>query len=174
MATNREIWKSIDGYANYEVSNFGRVRNAETEKIMKTSLRGGSYLRVVLSKNGVQKSYSVHRLVAQEFVNNPNNKPVADHIDGNPLNNNASNLRWADKSENQWNRTQRQTNNKTSIYKGVNFHKVQGMWQVRIQVHRERMHIGYFANEKEAAKAYNEATAHHFGEYAKLNEIEND
>ena len=104
QATNREIWKSVDGYANYEVSCFGRVRNATTERILKPGLSSSGYLNVMLYKNSKGKSFNVHQLVAKEFLENPLNKPSIDHIDNNKTNNNFDNLRFCNQSQNGGNR----------------------------------------------------------------------
>ena len=90
--TNRETWKRIDGYANYEVSNFGRVSNATTERILKGSIASHGYLTVGLCKNGKQKTHCVHVLVAREWVDNPDSKRCVDHIDGDKTNNHFDNL----------------------------------------------------------------------------------
>ena len=79
---NREYWKRIDGYANYEVSNFGRVCNATTERILKPRDRSG-YHAVALSKNGKAKNHNIHKLVAHEWLDNPDGKRCVDHVDGN-------------------------------------------------------------------------------------------
>ena len=103
IPTNREIWKRIDEYANYEVSNFGRVSNATTERILKGSLASHGYLTVGLRKNGKSKTHCIHVLVAREWVENTDTKRCVDHIDGDKTNNNCENLRWATHSENSQN-----------------------------------------------------------------------
>ena len=122
MEANREIWKSIDEYANYEVSCFGRVRNATTARILKPCLSGCGYMLVNLYKNKKAKSHRVHVLIAHEWIENPSGKLCVVHIDGNKQNSCIENLRWATISENQGNRI-KQHNPSSSIYKGVSFHK---------------------------------------------------
>ena len=101
--------KAIKGYNNkYYISNLGRVfvtdyRGQKVWKEMKSrSIKG--YLSVGLRKfennKSIQTLYKVHRLVAEHFISNPENKPVVNHIDGNKQNNKVTNLEWATVSEN--------------------------------------------------------------------------
>ena len=112
-----EIWKWIDGYENmYQVSNLGRVRSVDRDvycevspnklqhiygKVLKQGTNHKGYPIVYLSKDGKQKTITVHRLVALTFIENPLNLPQVNHIDGNKTNNNVSNLEWCDNSYNQ-------------------------------------------------------------------------
>lgn len=95
-----EIWKPIPNYENYEVSSLGRVRslnyNNQTDKvrILKLAIRKDGYTQIMLNKEGKCKMYSVHRLVAEAFIPNPNNLPCVNHIDENKQNNDVSNLEW--------------------------------------------------------------------------------
>ena len=96
-----EEWKEIKGYPNYMVSNMGNVKSlgnnkTKKEKILKLSVDKIGYLFVGLCKNGVQKKYFVHRLVAQAFIQNPNNYSQVNHKDENKQNNYAQNLEWCD------------------------------------------------------------------------------
>ncbi len=170
MESNREIWRSIDGYANYEVSSHGRVRNAETERILKPGICVHGYAYVNLCKKGTAKKHKVHQIVAREFLENPLRKPCVDHADCNKLNNNIANLRFATYAENNTNRSKKQ--NSTSSYKGVCFDKNRNKWIAHVGIIGVTKYLGRFQTEKDAAKAYNEAATHHFGEYAKLNEID--
>ena len=101
-----EQWKDIKGYeGRYQVSNLGRVRTcisqfAEQEFLSISPTHDKRYLRTFLYKNGKRNFFSVHRLVAQAFIPNPDNKPQVNHIDGNRWNNTASNLEWATPLEN--------------------------------------------------------------------------
>ena len=98
-----EIWRDISGYkGKYQVSNFARVKSFHKGKvrILKPEMTKG-YLRISLYKNGKTKLYFVHILVARAFIPNPDKKPFVNHVDGNKLNNNASNLEWVTASENQ-------------------------------------------------------------------------
>ena len=106
-----EIWKTIEYFDNYEVSNLGRVRRikyTDSASLKKYSLPRicnfrkdkDGYLRVQLSQNGIRKEKQVHRVVMTAFVPNFKNKPTINHKDGNKLNNCINNLEWATYSEN--------------------------------------------------------------------------
>lgn len=96
---NMSFWKDIKGYERYEVSKDGRVRNKETGYVMKKRLTFDGYVKVTLTVNGKSKDFRVHRLVAEAFIPNPENKPTVNHEDGNKENNHVSNLKWATRSE---------------------------------------------------------------------------
>ena len=98
-----ENWKFIN--ANYEVSDKGNIKSVNyrgtgKSAIRKQSISKNGYMRVILSDNGKNKTYFVHRLVAAAFIPNPENLPEIDHIDGNRANNHADNLRWVTAKEN--------------------------------------------------------------------------
>ena len=95
----QEIWKDIKGYEGlYQVSNLGNVKSLKTNKNLYSSNAKG-YRRVGLFK-GKRKGYSIHRLVAQAFIPNPENKPCVNHKDCNRANNNVNNLEWCTHKEN--------------------------------------------------------------------------
>jgi hypothetical protein len=124
-----EIWKEIEGYDGmYEVSNMGRVRSWKKRIGFNKFTRGDlpvirnlnfvlGYFHCHLSKNGISKAFKVHRLVAIHFIDNPENHRYVDHIDGNKQNNYVSNLRWVNKSQNEYN--SKKGKNNTSGVKGV-------------------------------------------------------
>ena len=85
----------------YQVSNLGRIRNAHRNNRVLSQSTSTGYAHVSLNKNGVQKSFLVHRLVAKAFIPNIDNKPEVNHLDGNKLNNHSTNLEWVTAQENQ-------------------------------------------------------------------------
>ena len=98
--TMKEIYRDIKGYEGlYQVSNLGNVKslnynNTNKEKVLQLCAHEKGYLYVGLYKNGKRKSYIVHRLVAETFLNNPDNLPEINHKDENKTNNCVDNLEW--------------------------------------------------------------------------------
>lgn len=114
-----EEWKDILNYEGlYQISNLGRVKSLERkveyinkskykkeykttktyeEKLIQQYMNESGYMRVHLSKNGKSKFHFVHRLVAQGFIDNPENLPEVNHKDENTINNSVKNLEWCDR-----------------------------------------------------------------------------
>lgn len=97
---NTEVWRKIKDFPTYSVSNKGRIRNDNRECIRKIFIDKDGYPFVILSKNGSSATCRVHKLVANAFIPNPENKPYVDHIDTDRINNNVNNLRWVTQKEN--------------------------------------------------------------------------
>lgn len=90
-------------FPNYEINNKGDIRRIGKSKNLapsKSKKNFTTYLRVTLFKDGIRYYRQLHRLVAESFIDNPNNLPQIDHIDGNGENNNVKNLDWVTSSEN--------------------------------------------------------------------------
>ena len=103
---NLEVYAPIEGFPNYLVTNNGRVLSLKDNhgkdriKELKQCNHISGYMHVVLFKNGKGYNKKVHRLVAQAFISNPNNKPCINHIDENKTNNHVTNLEWVTHKEN--------------------------------------------------------------------------
>ena len=106
-----EIWKDIKGFEGlYQISSFGRVKSliretrnghCKKDKIINGRHDKKGYIHYALRKNGKAYERKGHRLVAEAFILNINNKSQVNHIDGNKTNNNVYNLEWCTNSENQ-------------------------------------------------------------------------
>ena len=96
-----EIWKDIEGFeGKYQVSSWGRVRNAITECIIKPYRNHKGYLKIGLTKGDKCVKFRLHRLVAKAFIPNPDNLPQVNHKDGNKANNSFTNLEWVTNIDN--------------------------------------------------------------------------
>ena len=101
-----EIWNNIEGFeGKYMVSSFGRVKslNFGKETILKPRTDKDGYKLINLYKDKKSHTFKIHRLVAQAFIPNPDNKPHIDHINTNRTDNKVDNLRWCTPSENNLN-----------------------------------------------------------------------
>lgn len=176
-----EIWKSIKDYPDYEVSSYGRVRSIDRyitnslnrtifykSKILKFSHNNKTgYNQVALYKNKKIKTFSIHRLVAETFIPNPNNYLEVNHIDGDKTNNHVENLEWVTRKENithaittgltkyttprtigiKW-------KNATSKYHGVSWSKDKNKWTACISIKGKTTGLKRFKTEIEAARYY--------------------
>jgi hypothetical protein len=127
-------------------------------------LKGGYAVRNVRMGKRIPRIY-MHKLIL-----NPPKGLFTDHINHDKLDNRRSNLRMCTTSQNGANRL-KQTKVSSSKFKGVTWHKRDGVWQVMLRKNGRAIFIGYFGNEEEAAMKYNEFAIKEFGEFAKLNEL---
>lgn len=99
------MWKDIKGWEGlYEVSDSGFVRNKITNHIICFDINTAGYYRVTLYRKGhtpPHQRFLLHRLVAMTFIENPNNLPEVNHIDGDKSNNSVSNLEWISRKDNE-------------------------------------------------------------------------
>lgn len=115
MEIKVEVWKDINDFPNYQVSNFGRIKSKERftrvgirnvkyilrkEKILKPLKITNGYLGIRLYNGENVKTFKIHRLVANHFIPNPKNYPQVNHIDGNKLNNHIENLEFCSHKHN--------------------------------------------------------------------------
>ena len=125
----------------------------------------GYAVTAIKQENGKQKTLGMHRLILG--LTDP--KIQADHINHNGLDNCRSNLRICTQQQNLMNKSSHK--NSTSKYLGVSWHKRDNKWRSNIGFNGKIIYLGYFTNEKDAAKAYNTKAIELFGEFANLNII---
>jgi len=99
-----ELYKIIEEFPNYDINANGEVYNRKTNFRLVGTINKGYVRFRIPNKDKKIKGIYLHRLVALTFLENQNNYQEVDHIDGNKLNNNVSNLRWCSSSENNTNK----------------------------------------------------------------------
>lgn len=92
--------KDIKNFEDYTIDENGNVYSKRKNKYLKNTINRNGYCKVTLQKNKYKKMFSIHRLVAEAFIPNVENKPQVNHIDGNKQNNNIKNLEWVTAKEN--------------------------------------------------------------------------
>lgn len=150
-------WLPIQGYEQfYKVSSDGVIvalkrewitgrsvlRHKEEHELRRFLKRSG-YEHTQLTKNGVMRQVAIHRIVAETFIPNPENKKCVNHKDGNKLNNNVSNLEWASYRD----------NNNHALTTGLrtNPSGKENGYSVPVMIHMDRVLLGEFASIKEAS-----------------------
>lgn len=179
----KEIWKDIPGFEGYQVSNFGQIKSLSRvilkngkypcltkERILKPKIKKIGYKEVNLSIGGKDYMRSVHQLVAIGFLNHIPCKYelVVNHIDFNKLNNNVNNLEIITQRQNSCHRAKQGSSN----YIGVSHnHRSNKKWRAHIYLDKKRIYLGSFYDEKDAAKAYQEALKKYEKETLNFNKL---
>lgn len=123
---------------------------------------GKLYVRTTITKNGIKKNFSMHRMLLAAGKGQK-----VDHRNGDGLDNQRSNLRQCTLQQNNRNQKLRPHSSK---FKGVTWRKSRDKWYCQLELgNRKNLYIGSYDTEEEAAKAYDEAAKKHFGEFARLN-----
>ena len=162
IKNGRNILKN-EGFENYSVSDHGNVINDKTGRSLQGTENRHGYLGVDLMKNKTRHKKLIHRLNAEAFLLNPENKKCVDHIDNNRLNNKLINLRFATHSQNSQN-TKLSSKNKSGT-KGVNWNKKSMKWTAKIMIKGKSIHLGSFINKDDAVNIRIQRAKDAFGEY---------
>jgi hypothetical protein len=121
------------------------------------------YLRVGLSKDNKRKKVMLHRIIAENFIPNPNNYTTVDHINGNKLDNTIDNLRWCSQAENTRFDNHKIRSNNTSGFRGISFDKRCSKYQAEISFDGKRIYVGKFDTLEMAIQERNKHIMYHNG-----------
>ena len=138
---------SIIGYENYFITDEGQVWNMKTCIELKQYENEKGYYKVWLCKNNKKTMKFVHRLVAQHYIINDEEKPTVDHINRDIKDNRLENLRWATYVEQAQNKGDNINN--TSGTKNVKYSKESKLWVYRKTINKVK-HLKYFKTKEEA------------------------
>lgn len=144
-----EIAKDIEGYTNYMITNFGRIWSKYGNgKWLNGTIDAYGYKITAFIKNNKQHRFKIHRLVALAFIENIFKYDFIDHIDGDKINNNVCNLRWATNQQNQYNSKLSSAN--VSGVKGVCWDIKKKKWKAFISINKKLTYLGSFNTIEEA------------------------
>ena len=139
----------IEGYENYLIYEDGKVYSKHSKRYLKQGFHGRGYLYVNLWKDGKGKNISIHRLIGDHYIPNPENKRCIDHKNRIRTDNRIENLRWATDSENQQN-TGVSRDNKSGI-KNIFYDKSNDRYHYN-KMFNKVLHQKYFKTFEEAVE----------------------
>jgi hypothetical protein len=170
VMSEKEIWKEIPGFPDYQVSNMGRVKSfkkwaGKLGRILRPGIDGHGYQKVSLYTAQKRFTKKIHKLMQLAFLEDKT--AYIDHHNGVKTDNRLNNLRLCTNQENQFNSQKRKK--ASSIFKGVRLHKATKKWESRIRYNYKQIYLGLFIIEKDAALAYDKKARELFGKFAHLN-----
>lgn len=136
--------EAIKGFEDYQIDRDGNVMGIRFKRFLKPGKNTHGYLCVNLYKDKKPTFCPIHRLLALQFIPNPDNLPCVDHIDRNRQNNSLENLRWVTISQNVRNKD----------CKGYSWDKKYQKYHARYRLNHKSHHIGYYDTETKAREAY--------------------
>lgn len=159
-----EVWKDIPEYEDlYQVSNLGKVKSLKRivydknnkprrlKEMFLTIVFRGDYNIVCLYNKSIGHNKFIHRLIAEAFIPNPENKPQVNHINGIKTDNRIENLEWCTTRENMCHKYL--SVKSSSSLTGVRYRKEHKKWISQIKVNNILLHLGSFNSEQEAYQA---------------------
>lgn len=158
----KEVWKKIKGFEDYEISNLGRLKSCKRNKenLIKGTATNGYIIVTLYANNGIiKRNFKIHQLVAMAFLEHtPNGLAfVVNHIDGDKSNNDANNLEIVTNRENSSTCYRKNEGSFTSSFVGVSWRDDCKKWTSRVEVKGKSVYLGSFDNEIDASNAYQEA-----------------
>ena len=140
----------LKGYEGlYKINKNGDVYGVKRKKYMKQTINYAGYYCIELCKNSKRKRNTIHRLLALQFIDNPNNYSFVDHIDNNRQNNNLDNLRWITHSGNMRNKILKNKSGFSCVYL-----RPSGRFRVQIMINKKRITLGTYDTPEEAHAVY--------------------
>ncbi len=167
----KEIQLTQGQVALVDDEDFERVSQFKWHAIFYSKYANGGRFIAARTRCTLERRWTV---LLHRFIMNAQQGQIIDHIDGNPLNNQQSNLRFASHAENGRNNAYLLQKHNTSGFRGVSWNKHKNGWTAQIKYDGRQSYLGLFTDKLEAAKAYNEAAKKYHGEFATLNPIEGE
>jgi hypothetical protein len=155
-------WKQIPN-SSFEISSSGNLKRIDGPELKVHTDKGGYCIYPIFYNDG-RKTKRLHRIIAELFIPNPENKPQVDHVNGNRSDNRVENLRWATRNENQHNKSKNKNNK--SGFKGIR-ETSYGTYRAQIWNNGKPVNVGCFATPEEAFDAYKQKANELHGDFAK-------
>ncbi len=166
-----ELWKNVVGFEGvFIVSSLGRAKRlkcrfAKEDRLLKPHIGKRGYYVYNLCYKGKNKICSMHRLVAQAFISNPENKREVNHKDSNKLNNEISNLEWTTPQENSRHAVKSEGSKKFFHKRGASKYNYCGnvRWRAEIRIDNKNNYLGTFEFKEQAHEAFRKKYVEHYG-----------